>query len=31
MKPTHFDQADTECVEPGQQALQSRAVGYLAA
>jgi hypothetical protein len=30
MKPTHFDQVDTECVEPGQQALQGRAVGNLA-
>jgi hypothetical protein len=31
MEPTHFDQADTERVEPGQQTLQSRAVDYLAA
>jgi hypothetical protein len=31
MEPTHFDQVDTECVEPGQQALQRRAVDYLAA
>ena len=31
MEATHFDQVDTECVEPGQQALQRRAVGYLAA
>jgi hypothetical protein len=31
MEPTHLDQVDTECVEPGKQALQSRAVDYLAA
>lgn len=31
MEPTHFDQVNTECVEPGQQTLQRRAVDYLAA
>jgi hypothetical protein len=31
LQSAHFDQVDTECIEPRQQALQSGTVGYLAA
>jgi hypothetical protein len=31
MEPAHFDEVDTECLEPGEQALQGSTVGYLAA
>jgi hypothetical protein len=31
LQPAHFNEVNTEYIEPGQQTLQGRAVGYLAA